>query len=191
MININIHSNEQKIPSFLELRRIEFLKALGLDNKRILELNLDCIPVCTGLEEYDAVLIYSTFSIAPRANLIDILTSFKSCIRERLIVVEDLPVNLFTAKILEIREILFPSYTAEIRRLINQLKQIGFKKVERKIWRSQIPLSEDEVAREIRILNRIALERKIDLSEELQKLMTLYRASNPVFKVFAIHSFLI
>ncbi len=185
---INIQGSEQKIPSFLELRRIELLKALDLDDKQVLELSSNYTPVSTCQSpEYDAAIIYSALCTI-QTNL---LAGLRSCIRERLIIVEDLPVNQFAAKELEIKRKIFPNYAINLQKLIKQLEHTGFKMVEKKIWKSQIPLSEDEVAVEIRILNRIALERKIDLSEELQELIAIYRISNPVFKVFAIYSFLI
>ncbi|MEM2934199.1 MAG: hypothetical protein QXL78_04650 [Methanocellales archaeon] len=183
---INIHSNELKIPSFIELRHIELLKALDLDGKRVLELSRGLTD--EGLE-YDAAIIYSAFCLFPNADLIPILSNLKSCIQERLIVVEELAMNRFAKKMLQIKERIFPSYASNLHKLIKQLEQAGFKKVEEKIWKSQIPLSEDEVAWEIRILNRIALERKMDLSKELQELIAIYRTSNLVFKFFAIHSF--
>lgn len=183
---INIHSNEQKIPSFIELRHIELLKALDLDGKRVLELSCGLIDECL---EYDAAIIYSAFCIFLNADLTPVLASLKSCIQERLIVVEELAMNRFTEMMLQIKERIFPSYANNLQKLMEQLEQTGFKKVGRKIWKSQIPLSEDEVAWEIRILNRIALERKMDLSKELHELIAIYRTSNPVFKFFAIHSF--
>ncbi|MEM2924826.1 MAG: hypothetical protein QXJ68_03970 [Methanocellales archaeon] len=196
---INIITSVHKIPSFIELRHLELLRALDLDGKRVLELSSGLIDegseeglIDEGSEEYskyDAAMIYLAYYFIPE-NLISFLASFKSKV-QRLVLVEDLAMNRLTEKIFQVREIIFPNYATNIQRLTSQLENIGFKKVERKIWKSQIPLSEDEVAWEIGVLNRIALERKIDLSSELQELITIYHTSSPVYKYFIIHNYFI
>lgn len=188
----------EKIPSFMRLRNIELIRSLNLEGRSVLELSngLDGVAcaaeacfrsaeissIFDTVEKYDVAILHSPICHIPKPSLSSVLRRLGDCIRERLVIVEDLAGDRFSEKELEMKEIIWPGYASNFWKNIKlELEAIGFKNVERIIWISQIPLSEDEVARKIRILNRMAIERKIDLSEEFQELIAIYRTSTPVF----------
>ncbi len=200
MITSATQFGSDKIPSSLQMRFMELIKTLELKGKRVLDLSNE--PDCIGQdlpgscfrnaevsyiwnmhdEVYDVLILYSAFRNFPAQSIDSVIERMSECIKDRLVIIEDLPIDVFSEKELEIKQMIMPEYQSHLNGNIEaKLKESGFKKIEKKIWASQIPLSEDEVARKIRILSRMAIERKIDVGKELQQLLSIYRIHRPIF----------